>query len=477
MRKLPILILAASFLLVSCGQKAVKKVDTPGALYVDGVAYMQKKKYWDAIDNFTKIRENYPFDPIALVATVKQGDTYFLKGDYVLAAGLYEEFFNAHPEDENIPYVLRRLAETYEKMSPKSDRDQAFTFKAVERFTYLKNRYGNSKYAKDIDGHLKTLNRKLAANEFSVADFYYRTGRYNAAIIRFEYLLTKFPEVENRDEVLLYLSESYKALRNTEKSQFYLDKLKKEYPTSTFLTQESKKGRKTPEIRQDATQKVPTSAAQPGVTFSYDEKEKRDIDLKPIQFPSVNDADSTAPLAETGQKAGTGADKKGLASGSAAAASSAADKVEGKKDGKSNSLGFFTEKGPIQIDGDSGESLEKGKIIIFKGNVVAKQTDSYLFSDKLTGYVNSETNEIDRVEAEGNVKIVKGDKTATCKQAVYLRDKGQIVLKGDVVVFSGNDKLTGDIITDYINEDRYVVQGGDKDKRARATITPKQSPH
>ncbi len=50
--------------------------------------------------------------------------------------------------------------------------------------------------------------------------------------------------------------------------------------------------------------------------------------------------------------------------------------------------------------------------------------------------------------------------------------KGEIVLKGNVIVFQGQDKLVGDVITYYVNEDRAVVEG-DKGKRARIIINPR----
>ena len=140
--------------------------------------------------------------------------------------------------------------------------------------------------------------------------------------------------------------------------------------------------------------------------------------------------------------------------------------------GKKDSLGFFTEKKPVDVVADTMEGLEKGKIVVFKGNVIAKQVDLYLFSDMLTAYMNEETNEIERAKAEGNVKIVKLDRTATCKEAFFYNDKGEIILKGDVVVFSAKDKVSGDTVTYYINEDRVYVQG-EKDKRAKAIISPK----
>ena len=172
----------------------MKKVDSPGNLYVEGIAFMKKKQYDKAIASFSKVRENFPFDPIALVAQIKQADAQFEKKAYPMAAAIYEDFVNSYPEDENAAYALRRLAECYEKLSPTIDRDQANTFKAIEHFTFLKNRYPQSPYAKDADAHVLSLTRKLAARELYVGEFYYKWEKYNASIIRLEYFLEKYPD-------------------------------------------------------------------------------------------------------------------------------------------------------------------------------------------------------------------------------------------------------------------------------------------
>ena len=131
MQKIIVLVIAC-LLLVSCGSKAVKKTGNPGDLYVEGVNLMNQKKYDKAIENFSAIRENYPFDPISFVASVKLGDVYFEKKEYILATGVYEDFLSAHPQDENIPYVLLKLGDCYDLLSLTFDRDQAYTLKAIE---------------------------------------------------------------------------------------------------------------------------------------------------------------------------------------------------------------------------------------------------------------------------------------------------------------------------------------------------------
>jgi len=308
-----IILFISCLLLASCASKAPKKVGNPGDLYVDGVNLMKNKKYDDAIKKFSEIRENYPFDPFAFVATVKLGDAYFEKKDYILASGVYEDFFNTHPADENIPYVLIRLGECYEKVSLSIDRDQAYTLKAIERYTYLKNRFSTSTYIKDAEERLKKLIQKLADRELYVGEFYYRTSQYNASVIRLEYFLRKYAGAKGTDKALFYLSMSNRELNNMEKVDYYSDILKKEYPKSIFA-------RST--IRERKTLKL-AKADKP--LLPPEERKRREIELKP-----------QIARAEKEEK-----DKK------------VDEKGDEKKDEKGKGLSFIDEKKPIDIVSDT----------------------------------------------------------------------------------------------------------------------------
>jgi lipopolysaccharide export system protein LptA len=118
------------------------------------------------------------------------------------------------------------------------------------------------------------------------------------------------------------------------------------------------------------------------------------------------------------------------------------------------------------------EGFDKEKYVLFKGSVIAKQEDLFIFSDTMEAYMNETTNEIEKAVAKGNVKIVKLDRTATCREATFENAKGEITLKGNVVVYQGKDKLSGDTIIYYVNEDKVVVQS-EKNSKAHITVQPK----
>ena len=66
------------------------------------------------------------------------------------------------------------------------------------------------------------------------ANFITGHSQYNAAIVRLEYLLKKYPDVNGLDKALYYIAMSYKALGDPVKSDDYMERLQREYPKSTL---------------------------------------------------------------------------------------------------------------------------------------------------------------------------------------------------------------------------------------------------
>lgn len=125
---------------------------------------------------------------------------------------------------------------------------------------------------------------------------------------------------------------------------------------------------------------------------------------------------------------------------------------------------------PITIKSNELVADNKGKTAIFTGKVVAKQGDVTIFCDKMTVYYGNTQGEVDKIEADGNVRIVQENRTGISSHAVYESGQGKITLTGgNPKVMQGADTVTGEIITYFINEERSSVSGG----RVEAVIHPK----
>jgi len=124
--------------------------------------------------------------------------------------------------------------------------------------------------------------------------------------------------------------------------------------------------------------------------------------------------------------------------------------------------------GPVIVDSDSLESMQKEGLSVFKGNVVAKQNNSVQYADRMEVYTDSKTDRIERVVSTGNVRIITRDcRMGTASRTEYYEAEQRVVLIGNARVWRGADIVTGERITMYLAEDRSLVEGG-KQERVKA---------
>jgi len=115
---------------------------------------------------------------------------------------------------------------------------------------------------------------------------------------------------------------------------------------------------------------------------------------------------------------------------------------------------------PIDITSDRVETYSKENLIIFKGNVTARQKDIVIYADSLEAVIIEGGKGIERVTAGGSVKIQQGLRVANCQKAVFYNIDQKVVLTGDPKVWEGNDMVSGDEIVFDIEQDLMEVKGG-----------------
>lgn len=114
---------------------------------------------------------------------------------------------------------------------------------------------------------------------------------------------------------------------------------------------------------------------------------------------------------------------------------------------------------PITIKSNELSTDNKGKTALFFGKVVAKQGDITIYSDKLTVSYADEKNDVEKIEAEGNVRIVQENRIATAVRAIYDSKQGRITLTGKPKVTEGSaNTISGGTITYYLDEERSEVR-------------------
>jgi lipopolysaccharide export system protein LptA len=124
---------------------------------------------------------------------------------------------------------------------------------------------------------------------------------------------------------------------------------------------------------------------------------------------------------------------------------------------------------PINITSDRMESNAAGDVVTFTGNVVATQADGMLKAKLVRVFYKTvpakapgqePRREIMRIEAEGDVMLVQGDKVGTGDRGIYSAADRTMVLIGNAKVRQDRDWITGPKVTYYLDEERSVVEGG-----------------
>jgi lipopolysaccharide export system protein LptA len=128
---------------------------------------------------------------------------------------------------------------------------------------------------------------------------------------------------------------------------------------------------------------------------------------------------------------------------------------------------------PVTVDSDRMERFGKESLIIFSGNVVARQNNSVQYADRMEVYLDEKGDKILRTVSTGSVRIVTRDcKTGTARRAEYYELEQRVVLIGNARVWQDDNVVSGDTITIFLAQDRNVVMGG-KQERVKAVFYSK----
>ncbi|PLX95590.1 MAG: lipopolysaccharide transport periplasmic protein LptA [Desulfuromonas sp.] len=129
------------------------------------------------------------------------------------------------------------------------------------------------------------------------------------------------------------------------------------------------------------------------------------------------------------------------------------------------------EEQPVTVSADRLEADDTAHTVTFHGNVVVRQADITLYAAEVTVFYYGGEREIERTEAQGDVRVVQGDRIATGERAHFYNDEKRIVLSGAAQVRQGEDLVSGEEITVYLNEERSIVKG-EEGSRVKAIFRP-----
>ncbi|MEZ6013140.1 MAG: LptA/OstA family protein [Hyphomonas sp.] len=144
-----------------------------------------------------------------------------------------------------------------------------------------------------------------------------------------------------------------------------------------------------------------------------------------------------------------------------------------------------SEGGPIYINSDRTESLERERKVLLVGNVDIQQGDARLRADKVTlvfadkqggttSTLGGSFGQIQSMLAEGEVFYVTPELKAKGDRGIYEAAIDTITMTGNVALMRGRDVAEGEVLKLEVKNRRTTLDGGDG--RTRMMIDPESKP-
>jgi lipopolysaccharide export system protein LptA len=138
---------------------------------------------------------------------------------------------------------------------------------------------------------------------------------------------------------------------------------------------------------------------------------------------------------------------------------------------------------PVRITSDKLVYNQAGNAVVFEGNVHATHGAMSLWSTKVTAYFTDKAKakakdksqtggddmaeKIERIVADGNVRMVANKNEGQCATLTYFVAEGMMRMDGNPILKEGQNTVRGDVIKFYVRENRSEVLSG-KERRVEA---------
>jgi lipopolysaccharide export system protein LptA len=140
-------------------------------------------------------------------------------------------------------------------------------------------------------------------------------------------------------------------------------------------------------------------------------------------------------------------------------------------DGLLESFSLSADRGPVRVEAATLEFEYRTGELTYRGGVTVSQADITLSSDTLLIVLDTENiGRPKEIVAEGNVRIVNGERVATGGRAVFDQTAQTITLSRNAVLRDGPNEVAGEKVIVFLEEQRSVVEGGGE--RVRAVLFP-----
>lgn len=222
------------FLIAGCASDSTDESAKASYLFKKANSLSREKDYFTAIDYYTKVLDDYPDSKERVMSLLRLGYVNYKEQNYPESKHGFDKFIELYPAHPDVDLAHFYRAMSYFKAMELTSRDQTATRRAMEGFEDLVKEFPNSSYRPRALARIEECKNHLAEHMLEIGKFYFETGTYQSAILRFNDLLAAYPDQNFNDQAVFLLAESYFNEQNYSKARVFYNQLLDQYPESSF---------------------------------------------------------------------------------------------------------------------------------------------------------------------------------------------------------------------------------------------------
>jgi outer membrane protein assembly factor BamD len=244
--KILVAVLALALPFAACGGKpknilTLEEAKGPGRdreLFRQGVDAIRKGNFDEGRILLNTNINTYSDSPLIKMAKLAIADSYYLQGGskgLAQAEVEYRDWIQFFPDDPLADETMLKIAEVHLKQVMAADRDTTHARLAERQLKDLLRRYPNTDSKEQVEQLMNQVQEILAMHELKVARFYFDIRESaQAAQLRTEEILNKYPNFSRFDEALYLHAKSMEIQEDTETASRDLARIVASHPHSEY---------------------------------------------------------------------------------------------------------------------------------------------------------------------------------------------------------------------------------------------------
>ena len=223
MRNAVVFLLCMTMVFTGCaGNKPLRDIDYE-AEFEKGKTAFNKKKYVKAQLLFNTVVIGASHTELGDDALFYMGESHYYAKEYIMAIAEYDRLIRRMPFSPFVEQARYRIANSYVILSPKYNRDQTYSEKALGKLQEFIDDYPNSDRITEAEKDIKSLRNKMSHKSYETGILYMKMEEYKSALLTFKQVTDLYYDTDYIDKTHLKIIECYFHRGEIDKAQEHYD--------------------------------------------------------------------------------------------------------------------------------------------------------------------------------------------------------------------------------------------------------------